>query len=357
MPSATVLPKNNVKKVVGASSVEKNEESVSSKGMLSGMPSLMSFRHSKDKTKLQAEHQIVLSGMSSSGSQIETIVTLTHNYENQHTVSWTEPIQFGSICIEPGFCNVYGFPAVTSGRPDAQVTRTLNGQQLELLSRLLVLACVQTDCCKKPDCTGAHLLHVLLIANTSPSIAVALIVFRQLPELLVQAHADGPFKGEHGLHILAVNRRERDLCALCALARDSLSREQFATLLTMQASGSFFAHPPMQYFGSTLLGYLASFGLKGPIAILLSATKLDASVYLKDARCMRQPANAPTSPLALPRPPARFRRARARVSLLTHAMRTHAMPSARCADTRVCGRGSCRCTPPSPMAAPRCLIF
>ena len=35
MPSATVLPKKDVKKVVGASSVEENEESVAFKGMLS----------------------------------------------------------------------------------------------------------------------------------------------------------------------------------------------------------------------------------------------------------------------------------------------------------------------------------
>ena len=44
--------------------------------------------------------------------------------------------------------------------------------------------------------------------------------------------------------------------------------------------------PPLQmkYYGSTILGYLAAFGLKAPTALLLAASCLDVSSFLSDDR-------------------------------------------------------------------------
>ena len=154
----------------------------------------------------------------------------------------------------------------------------VSGRKLELLCRVVLAAATsgtlqdgtEAGLCTKPDGSGAFLLHALLISNTSPSIALALAILQRRPSLMLQAHDVGPFRGEHGLHILAVNRRERELCTLIRLAQASLTTPEFEQLLSTHAAGPFFDAPPMKYYGGSLLGYLSAFGLKGPVALFLT---------------------------------------------------------------------------------------
>ena len=88
----------------------------------------------------------------------------------------------------------------------------VTGRRLEVLCRTIIAAATHptdggADLCMEADCTGAHLVHALLVANTPPSLAVAMGIYRHRPRLLLQEHTSGPFLGEHGLHILAVNRK------------------------------------------------------------------------------------------------------------------------------------------------------
>ena len=258
------------------------------------------------------------------------VVVLRHSYEQQHTLSWRSAIRQGGATLEPGSCNLYSFPvympsggsgmAAGSGEGGggggsahaAAAGVVLRGAQLDLLSRVIILAAAAEPTaqgakeeeeeeregsggggggegggcgggegggggggegvlCSMTDCTGARVFHALVIANTSASIALALAIFHQRPARLPTPHSDGPFKGEHAMHILAVNRRERELCTLIRLARDRLDADGFRCLLREQCVGPFFDHPPMAFYGGTLMGYLAAFGLKASIGLLLAA--------------------------------------------------------------------------------------
>ena len=55
-------------------------------------------------------------------------------------------------------------------------------------------------------------------------------------------------------------------------------------LVATQARGSFFDGMPMRFYGSTLLGYCAAFGLRAPIALLFSNEAVARSLNLSDPR-------------------------------------------------------------------------
>ena len=77
------------------------------------------------------------------------------------------------------------------------------------------------------DAVGASLLHALVIADTDESLELAMHVYMAKPELLLLTHIDEtPFAGQNALHVLAVNRREQELCALVELAASRLARTQ-----------------------------------------------------------------------------------------------------------------------------------
>lgn len=192
-------------------------------------------------------------------------VAFLHEYSVQHTLSWDAAITLGGVTLSPGSCNLYGFPAVSAPGEEPQM---LTGRRLELLCRAILAAATSSDApeggggmCHKADASGAYVLHVLLIANTPAALALAMALAHARPRLLLQSHAEGFFTGEHGLHILAVNRRESELCVLLQLAGDRLNPQELHGLLTEQVKGGFFLDPPMKYYGGTILGYLAAFGL------------------------------------------------------------------------------------------------
>ena len=105
-------------------------------------------------------------------------VSLTHDFEQQHTLSWAEPIQLGAAWLAPGSCNLYAFPAIMAApsvahNAGAPTTCMLTGQRLQLLCHTILSALSTKEgsfIFDRPDCTGAYLVHALLIANTSPSI-------------------------------------------------------------------------------------------------------------------------------------------------------------------------------------------
>ena len=60
-------------------------------------------------------------------------------------------------------------------------------------------------------------MHALLIANTPQSIELVMRIARRDgsgARMLTQEHGPGLFLGEHSPHVLAVNRREEELCEM-----------------------------------------------------------------------------------------------------------------------------------------------
>ena len=216
------------------------------------------------KAKRLIDQTVRLTAFDSEGTSYETSVVITHAFEQQHTIMWKSEVKLGGVTLDPASCNLYTFPATNSINKGERGAIILTGQRLELACRIILAAATAghdaaeegggaealatptwddepassftsqnpngkasaaggdaseaDDLCLRPDCSGAYVLHSLLLANTSPSIALAMAIYNARPRLLLQVHADGPFTGEHGLHILAVNRRELELCTLVRLA-------------------------------------------------------------------------------------------------------------------------------------------
>jgi len=84
--------------------------------------------------------------------------------------------------------------------------------------------------------------------------------------------------------VLVVNQRQRELSILIKLALESLTTEEVITMVSTQARGIFFDGVPMRFYGSTLLGYCAAFGLRAPIALLFSNEGVRRSLNLSDPR-------------------------------------------------------------------------
>ena len=138
---------------------------------------------------------VVLSAVDEGGRDISLDVRMSHTFKTQHVLIWDEPISIGGMVLPPGSCNLYSFPAFISREPGQEGDQCVpTGKQLELLCRLVLAAVSLQDgrvWCSCVDASGAYPVHALLIANTSPSIALALIILRQLPHLLLQQHDAG----------------------------------------------------------------------------------------------------------------------------------------------------------------------
>ena len=98
-------------------------------------------------------------------------------------------------------------------------------------------------------------------------------LFEARPNLLTHQHGPGPFIGEHSMHIMVVNRNEDLLCRCLQLAT-RIPRDERAILLNAQTTGGFFMMPPQKYYGSSLLGYACSFGLKRAVWMMVTDPQL-----------------------------------------------------------------------------------
>ena len=57
------------------------------------------------------------------------------------------------------------------------------------------------------------------------------------------------------------------------LARRALTNSQYQRVLSFQTRGGFFHQPPMLFYGSTITGYAAAFGLKRAVWMILEADR------------------------------------------------------------------------------------
>ena len=108
-------------------------------------------------------------------------------------------------------------------------------------------------------------------------------LYTAVPALLMQTHGPGFFVGESGLHVLAANRREEELCDALQLAEELLTTPQLVELLCVQAAGGFFRAPPSLFYGGTILGYAASFNLKEAVRAILCIERVASEVNLLNA--------------------------------------------------------------------------
>jgi len=202
-------------------------------------------------------------------------------YGEQHTVTTAR-----------GECNLYQYPTITR----AGKTETLEeGAELEDLHASVKALCTQTESSKKdpaqiPDKVGAYLLHGLLIANTDDAVELVLDILKERPELLAQAHADGPFVGENFVHVLAVNQREDECKRLLEIAvqqaeAGKLDDTLISSLLTSVCEGVFFTSEPMRSYGGTPIAYLAAFRASTVLTYVLETPALSKFVRLNDLRC------------------------------------------------------------------------
>ena len=119
-----------------------------------------------------------------------------------------------------------------------------------------------------PDVVGCNATLALLVANSDVAIALFVAICQADPKALIIAHTPGPFEGENALHVLCANRREEALLELIPVACERLTRRDLKRLLNAQASGGFFAAPPMLFYGGTPLAYAVAFSLFRPILML-----------------------------------------------------------------------------------------
>lgn len=179
---------------------------------------------------------------------------LSHDGSGQHTVAWHEQIALPGVIIDglparlpPGAANIYNYPQVSFAHLRKGLTILPPPAVLLVLDELLIACLLDTDdatslACKR-DTSGSTPLHGLLVANTPQALALALRVYQRRPALLLQAHtSSGPFLGENALHILAVNRREPELCTCIELAASHLSTAELDALFWQQASAGAKAH-------------------------------------------------------------------------------------------------------------------
>ena len=198
-------------------------------------------------------------------------IDLVHDSRGQHTIKWKQPLKGHGTELAPGECCLYGFPCCTIGK---RVGVVPDDDQVEVLIELLISAAQPREhIFFRRDPSGATPIHAILIANNPEALNCTLRLYASVPSLLMQTHGPGFFVGESGLHVLAVNRREEELCDALALADELLTTPQYVELLCVQAAGNFFRSPPSLFYGGTILGYAASFNLKAAVrAILVNKT-------------------------------------------------------------------------------------
>ena len=144
------------------------------------------------------------------------------------------------------------------------------GDQLKALDWLVkTLAAEPQRAFHRRDSSGGYPIHALLIANNAASLKLVLELYQLWPRLLLQKHGPGFFLGEHGLHVLAVNRREYELCRALFLCEQYLTKSQYTELMSCQAVGMFFKGNPMAFYGGSILSFAAAFGLTRAARMIL----------------------------------------------------------------------------------------
>lgn len=189
---------------------------------------------------------------------ITATVKCSDAHEPQHTVTWDEPIELPvrvngkAALLEPGFCNLYRYPKVYFGSLRKGVGKVPPIEALYVLEKMLLALLLDMhgadaldskgdplDYAHRLDAVGARPQHGLLVANTSASVNLVLLAFRERPALIPLRHGPGPFAGENALHILAVNSRDDQgwLCELIDIATSSLDREDLKLTFHANAVG------------------------------------------------------------------------------------------------------------------------
>jgi len=217
---------------------------------------------------------------------------LSHSSIGQHKLTWRRPIKDpdGTV-LPPGSLTPYIYPMChldiygdhsaeeelekgddPKGSPknrkfsDVQLppehVRPNEKQQKALKWLLLRVLADPQRVFYRRDASGAYFIHGLLIANTVSALDVVMACYAAAPRLLLQFHGPGPFTGEHGLHVLTVNRKEEELMEALVLAKKHLTHSQYHELLSMQTVGGFFRGKLTTFYGGSVLNFIAAFGLK-----------------------------------------------------------------------------------------------
>ena len=175
----------------------------------------------------------------------------------QHTLTWNTTLSANvdgkPFLLRPGTCNIYKFPAVKFRHfMKDEPAENLRGERLELLLRVVhAILQQERELFELPDASGATTILGLLVANTEPAVGLCMGLYKADPTLLLQCHAPGPFFGENAYHVLVVNSREDELCALIELAEAHLDRPQLEAIFWSQAEGVFFNDEPMSKYGES----------------------------------------------------------------------------------------------------------
>ena len=206
-------------------------------------------------------------------------IPIVQSTVGQHTIAWKKPlVDDDGTTLPAGECNLYAFPRCNLGK---RVGVVPDDMQLVLLFRLLKLSALPSKrLFFRRDSSGACPIHALLIANNPEALSLCLQVYAQVPSLLMQTHGPGFFAGESGLHVLAANRREAELCEALDLAEELLTTPQLSELLCVKCVGDFFRSPPSLFYGATILGYAASFNLKEATGKILSNQRIAREIDL-----------------------------------------------------------------------------
>lgn len=218
-------------------------------------------------------------------------VELTLNYSERMELRW-EAIEgeHGRI-IEGGKMSLIAFPKyVMSGdeRSQRATAAAPESHASELSPDILTLEIMIEQLVDQHggdiedlrDASGAGLIHCLVLANTTASIRLAMKLFALRPSLLLCVHEKGRnlpneklagvFDGEGSLHVLAVNKHEKEFIQCVELAQEQLEPnrpDSVLELLMQKASGTFFIHNVPMY-GATPIAYAACFGFYDAMAML-----------------------------------------------------------------------------------------
>ena len=212
-------------------------------------------------------------------------LSFRHSTIGQHKIEWDAPLLApnGDTLPGPGSVVLYSYPHCSfSGK----TPRTVSGGKLRVLERVVEALAMATTpveqrVLRRRDASGAYAIHALLISNFPSALSLVLRLYARSPKLQLQAHGKGPFRGEHGLHILAVNRREEHLLKAVRLAYRQLSVSEYLQLMSWQTAGPFFTGSPMVFYGSTIMGFAASHGLVRACGLIIHYDETLARLHPK----------------------------------------------------------------------------
>jgi hypothetical protein len=207
-------------------------------------------------------------------SNEETVVRWDRS--GQHTVTWEQPLKLSLegvvTVVAPGSCNLYQFPRLHGHEASAAQMSVVGELLLRIASIGHTSPAASSDFCvfDLPDSSGATPIMGLLLSNTKEAMKQCLALYALRPDMLLQVHFPGPFVGESALHVVAINRREDELCEMLLIAHNNLTGKQLESMFMAQPTGGFFRVEPTCLYGSTPFAYAATFGLRRALALMLS---------------------------------------------------------------------------------------